>query len=866
MSLTDEPTTTWERLTPGPAVQEDWLTQILDAIASSHQPPAGGTTGQVLGKLSGTDYDWAWIDPSVAGGSITGSGTIGYLPVFTTAGAIGNSIFSQSGSAGSVAGTLTATSFLGNASTASKWLTARTLTLTGDASGSASIDGSGNVSLAVTVSGGGGGGVSLGWANVKDPTYGAVGDGVANDSAAIQAAINTGLPVVFPKGTYLCSGLTTAANGQYFVGIGQVVLKKRANGTILSGAHTDLVFENIIFSGDASTPTFTGDNVSLTGDRVSFIFCGSKWAYGRALKATGNAVQILGTNGVWQTADSSGSGYDVELGVSGTNTLYHQLFGVRSSQSAGGLLLTDTGSQVISGGQFGKLTIASGTGPSGSNGGMIVGARILGNVSVALPNTTFTNNQFGNVSVTFQSGTSGCSLDVSNVFESGATVTNSGNANNTIVRQVSTGSTSRLKYGADTSAAIMQITQDATGVFGWEGSIDLLTTAKYLRGRGAASAVIDMVAVDSFSGLNFGSTANSPAYMDWYTDGQQQLRLDNNILRARADNVFDLGSSSIKFKDGYFAGTVTGGTFSGSGASLTSLNASNLSSGTVGTARLGSGTANSSTYLRGDGTWATPGGGGTVTGTGTSGKIARWTGTSAIGDDTGVLNADIGAAAAIAYSKLALTSSIVNSDISASAAIAYSKLNLSGSIVNADINASAAIAYSKLNLSGSIVNADINASAAIADTKLGTIATAGKVSNSATTASTGTSASTIVLRDSSGYIAGQSLKNTQEIPNNIGNITGSVTADYSLGNFYSGTLTGNVTFTFSNPPASGLLGVWTFELTQDGTGGRTVTWPAAVKWPSGTAPTLSAANKVDIITLYTRNGGTTWYGTSSVNY
>jgi len=58
-------------------------------------------------------------------------------------------------------------------------------------------------------------------------------------------------------------------------------------------------------------------------------------------------------------------------------------------------------------------------------------------------------------------------------------------------------------------------------------------------------------------------------------------------------------------------GAVTGLSFAGSGASLTSLNASNITSGTVPTAQLGSGTANSTTYLRGDLTWATITSGGT---------------------------------------------------------------------------------------------------------------------------------------------------------------------------------------------------------------------------------------------------------------
>ena len=66
-----------------------------------------------------------------------------------------------------------------------------------------------------------------------------------------------------------------------------------------------------------------------------------------------------------------------------------------------------------------------------------------------------------------------------------------------------------------------------------------------------------------------------------------------------------------------------------------------------------------------------------------------------------------------------LNGEIVNADVSASAAIAYTKLALSNSIVNADIAAGAAIVYSKLDLANSIVSADIvNGTIVAADTTI----------------------------------------------------------------------------------------------------------------------------------------------------
>jgi hypothetical protein len=91
--------------------------------------------------------------------------------------------------------------------------------------------------------------------------------------------------------------------------------------------------------------------------------------------------------------------------------------------------------------------------------------------------------------------------------------------------------------------------------------------------------------------------------------------------------------------------------------------------------------------------------------------------------------------------------------------------------------------------------------------------------------------------------------------------TGTVDLDLETGNVFQHTASGgNVTFTFSNPPASGNGGAFTLKWIQDSSD-RTVTWPATVDWAAATAPTLTSGSaKVDIFTFMTVDGGTIWYG------
>lgn len=82
--------------------------------------------------------------------------------------------------------------------------------------------------------------------------------------------------------------------------------------------------------------------------------------------------------------------------------------------------------------------------------------------------------------------------------------------------------------------------------------------------------------------------------------------------------------------------------------------------------------------------------------------------------------------------------------------------------------------------------------------------------------------------------------------------------DISAGNVHSVTVdTSANTFTFSNPSATGTACSLTLIITNGGS--QTVNWPASVKWPDDTAPTLTSSG-VDVISFLTTDGGTKYRG------
>lgn len=154
----------------------------------------------------------------------------------------------------------------------------------------------------------------------------------------------------------------------------------------------------------------------------------------------------------------------------------------------------------------------------------------------------------------------------------------------------------------------------------------------------------------------------------------------------------------------------------------------------------------------------------------------------------------------------------------------------------------------------------------LAGTRAGVLRLAGSASGNVTiqTAAAAGTATTLTLPAVTGKLLGTGAATSGQYAST--KYTATTTLNWANGNVqYIQLASGAQTFTFANPLDGGR---YILILKQPAAGAAgTVTWPATVLWPGGTAPTLTAANsKVDIIAFVYDATNIKYYAGSNLNF
>ena len=435
----------------------------------------------------------------------------------------------------------------GNASTATALATGRTISLTGDVTGtSASFNGTGNVSIAATIAANS---VALG----TDTTGNYVATGAVSGTGLSGSSSSEG-------GTFTVTSNATALN------TASTIVARDGSGNFAAGTVTAAL------SGNSTTATAlaTGRTIGMTGDVVwtSASFDGSGNVTGTATiqansvalgtDTTGNYVQSV-ANGSYLTGGGAASeGAALTLGVDAA-----------SINTASKVVARDASGNFAAGTITAALTGNASTATTLQTARTIGGVSFNGAANINLPgvNTAGNQNTSGNAATATTAVTTSGNAGSATVLQTARTVALSGAATGTatsfngsanITIPVTSLNAPNLS-GVVPNASISGSYTGMTNLTG-SGTVDF---AKFL-GNAADTALLPSF---SWTGdTNTGIYQPAADQMGFSTAGVLRLTLSTTALTSTLN--------------------IAAPTFSGSGASLTSLNGSNITTGTVAAARV----------------------------------------------------------------------------------------------------------------------------------------------------------------------------------------------------------------------------------------------------------------------------------------